>query len=283
MIIVGVDGSQTGLDATGWAAAEAAVRNVPLTVAHACPKWLCEESGDRYAEVGRWMREQAHTVLTEAEDRARREQPGISVESALLPGDPRTALIRVSERAELLVVGCRGIGGVRGLLVGSVAYGVAAHAATTVVLVPEPPTAPRDEVVVGADGSPGGARALGFAFREAELRGLRLRAVHAWAWPHPGGFEPADPQSERYEQRRLMDWLTVHRERHPDVEMVAEVVHGHPVEVLREAAVGAALLVVGSRGRGQVAGMILGSVSQAMLHHAPCPLAVVRPAADVTR
>ncbi|SDJ54335.1 universal stress protein [Nonomuraea jiangxiensis] len=276
MIIAGADGSRTGLEAVGWAATEAALRQEPLIVAHTVPKWVCEEVTGYYAEVGRWMREGAESVLTSARDRALRERPSITVETKLLPGDPRSALINASRNAELLVVGSRGIGGVRGLLIGSVAYGVAAHARTDVVLVHERPSSPRAEVVVGVDGSPGSLRALAFGFAEAELRRARLRAVQAWAWPHPGGFEPADRDGEEKHLRTLRGLVARYRERHPDVDMVAEVVHGHPVEVLREAAAGAELLVVGSRGHGQLAGMLMGSISQAMLHHAPCPLAVVR-------
>lgn len=276
MIIVGVDGSRTGLEAAGWAAAEAALRRVPLTVAHAVPKWICEEGAVRYAEVARWLRDGADTVLTAACDRARRVWPQVRLESVLLPGDPRSALVKASEAAELLVVGSRGIGGVRGLLVGSVAYGVAAHARTNVVLIHEAPAAPRGEIVIGTDGSPGACHALDVAFAEAELRGSRLRAVQAWAWPHLGGFEPASRESEQDTLRALKVSLAGHRDRHPGVDVVAEVVHGHPVEVLREAAADADLLVVGSRGHGQLAGMLIGSISQALLHHAPCPLAVVR-------
>ncbi|MEO3871671.1 universal stress protein [Nonomuraea sp. B12E4] len=275
MIIAGADGSRTGLEAVGWAATEAALRQAPLIVAHTVPKWVCEETAGYYAEVGRWMREGAESVLVSARDRALRERPGITVETKLLPGDPRAALIKAAQGAELLVVGSRGIGGVRGLLIGSVAYGVAAHARTNVVLVHERPSAPRAEVVVGVDGSTGSMRALDFGFTEAELRGARLRAVQSWAWPHPGGFEPADRDGEQRHLRALQDLLAGHRGPHPGVDAVAEVVHGHPVEVLREAAAGAELLVVGSRGHGQLAGMLMGSISQAMLHHAPCPLAVI--------
>ncbi|MFG2073784.1 universal stress protein [Nonomuraea maritima] len=276
MIIVGVDGSRTGLEATGWAATEAKLRRAPLTVAYAVPKWLCENEADHYPEISRWMRDSARTVLATAEDRARREWPQVAVESVLLPGDPRTALVEASEQAELLVVGNRGVGGVRGLLVGSVAHGIATHARTDVVLVHHRPTAQHGEVVTGTDGSPHAERAVDFAFREAELRSARLRVVYAFAWPRTTGFEPADRDSEREALDMLNERLSDHRERHPTVDVVTEVVHGHPLEVLREAAAAADLLVVGSRGHGQVAGMLLGSISQGLLHHAPCPLAVVR-------
>lgn len=273
---MGVDGSRTGLEAAGWAATEAKLRGVPLTVAYAVPKWLCEQEAPHYAEVARWMRDSAHTVLTAAQDRARREWPQVSVEGVLLPGDPRSALVKASERAELLVVGNRGVGGVRGLLIGSAAHGVATHARTNVVLVHHQPAVPRGEIVAGTDNSPGAERAIEFAFREAGLRGARLRVVYAWAWPRPSGFEPADRDSEQDALDLLKDRLAGHRDRHPAVDVVPEVVHGHPLEVLKEAATGADLLVVGSRGHGQLAGMLLGSISQALLHHTPCPLAVVR-------
>ncbi|MCK2221900.1 universal stress protein [Actinomadura sp. ATCC 31491] len=273
MIVVGVDGSPTGLEAAAWAGAEAALRRTPLTVAHAVARWVCEDNGGHYAEVRQWMREGATTVLAAAEDRVRREHPEVEVRGELLPGDPRNALIEAAADAELLVVGSRGIGGVRGLLVGSVAHGVAGHARTDVVLVPARPAAGRGEVVAGVDGSPDGLRALDFALAEARTRDVPLRVVRAWAWPQPAGFAPADRESE---QDVLGELRALVASRRPEGEVVTEVVHGHPVEVLKEAAAGAALLVVGSRGHGPLAGMIMGSVSQALLQHTPCPLAVVR-------
>ncbi|MEV0630515.1 universal stress protein [Nonomuraea wenchangensis] len=279
MILVGVDGSRTGLEAAAWAGAEAALRRTPLTVAHAVARWVTENDSGRYAEVGRWLREGGATVLAAAEDRVRREHPYVEVHTELLPGDPRAALIEAAADAELLVVGNRGTGGLRGLLIGSVAYGVAAHSGTDVVLVPARPAGTpgtRGEIVAGVDGSPHGLRALDFALAEAGRRGVPLRAVHGWAWPQVTGFGPADPDSEQDVLRELQTLVEERQDRHPGVTVVTEVVHGHPVEVLKEAAAGADLLVVGSRGHTYFAGLILGSVSQALLHHAPCPLAVVR-------
>ncbi len=240
------------------------------------PRWAVEAKDGRYSEVAAWLREGCATVLAAGENRAFHEQPKAEVKTAALPGDPRTALIRASEDAELLVVGSHGIGGVRGLLVGSVAYGVAGHAACDVVVVRALPSLPRGEIVVGMDGSPRSQRVLDFAFAEARLRGTRLRVVHAWARPRLDGFESADADGEQNEALTLNEALTGHRERCPDVEVIEEAVHGHPVEVLRQAATGADLLVVGSHGHGTFAGMVLGSVSHALLHHSPCPMVVVR-------
>ncbi|MFI7700604.1 universal stress protein [Nonomuraea sp. NPDC049480] len=279
MIVVGVDGSRAGLEAAGWAAREAALRGVMLKVVHAMPGWALEtpERG-QYGGVARWMRENAHVVLAAGVDRARREAPEVDVKFEPLPGDPRPALVRCAADAELLVVGSHGLGGFRGLLLGSVAQGVAGHAPCDVVVVREV-RPPRSEVVVGVDGSPAGDKAVGFAFAEAALRGVPLRAVHGWSsLDLRDGFMPLpdDGEVEKGEVRLLDQALSGWIDRYPGIEVVQEVVHGHPADVLRHASQDAALLVVGSHGYGQLAGMLLGSVSQAVLHHAYCPVAVVR-------
>ncbi|MGR6919297.1 universal stress protein [[Actinomadura] parvosata] len=157
------------------------------------------------------------------------------------------------------------------MLVGSVTYGVAGHAPCDVVVVRQTSSKAAGEIVAGADGSPASPQGLEFAFAEAELRGGRLRVVHARAQQ---GFDPVAQEGPGALKEALSDL----RARHPDVTVAEELVHGHPVEVLREAAAGAELLVVGSHGHGTFAGMVPGSVSHALLHHAPCPLAVVRTA-----
>ncbi|UBU08985.1 universal stress protein [Nonomuraea gerenzanensis] len=279
MIIVGVDGSRAGLEAVGWAAREAAIRQTELSVVHALPRWVCERDDGRYAEVAAWMRRGGRELLDAGEERARREGRDVKVTVALLPGDPRTALVRASQDAELLVVGSHGIGGVRGLLVGSVAHGVVGRAACDTVVVGALPSPPRGEIVVGVDGSYRSRLVLAAAFAEAGRRGATLRAVHAWAWPRPDGFEPADPGREDGALILLKEALAGHGEPYPEVPVVAEVVHGHPAEVLRQAATGADLLMVGSHGHGAFAGMGLGSISQELLHRTPCPLWVVPAAA----
>lgn len=142
------------------------------------------------------------------------------------------------------------------------------------------PAVSNGEIVVGVDNSARAAQVLEFAFAEAALRQADLRAVHVWSrydtgggiQPVPGGFD----EDEKHEVRQLKETLAGWCERYPDVNVVDEIVRGHPVDVLREAARGADLLVVGSRGHGELTGMVLGSVSHALLHHAPGPLAVIR-------
>jgi nucleotide-binding universal stress UspA family protein len=134
---------------------------------------------------------------------------------------------------------------------------------------------------VGVDGSPGAVEALRFAFEEARMRGLPLRIVCAWEASAstyvgetfaatPDGFLEAEHHAEEV-LREALERLTV------AVDVEARAIEGHPATVLIEQARDAALLVVGSRGRGTAASLLLGSVSQKLAHHAPCPLVIVPP------
>jgi nucleotide-binding universal stress UspA family protein len=281
VIVVGVDGSRTALEAVSWAVREAALRGVTLRVVHVMPAWPLEMSEDSpHADVGRWMRDGAEAMLTDALERVREEGGGVEAESALVPGEPRSALIEAAKDARLLVVGNHGLGGFRGMLLGSVALGVSGHPACPVAVVRRTPERSYGEVVVGVDDSPAAAEAVGFAFAEASLRGADLRAVHAWNRPVTGGdpFALVDAEEAARDERRVLTGaLAGWGERHPDVKVTEQLEYGHPVDVLRDASVRADLLVVGSRGRGDLAGLLLGSVSHSLLHHAVCPM-VVTPA-----
>jgi len=134
-------------------------------------------------------------------------------------------------------------------------------------------------IVVGVDGSASSAVALEWAAHQAELTGDMLEAVTAWQWPQsygypmpvPSGFDPAA------EATKVLDTAVGHiRKAHPDVEIRTTVVEGYPAQVLVEASKGADLLVAGSRGHGELAGMLLGSVSEHCVTHAHCPVLVLR-------
>jgi nucleotide-binding universal stress UspA family protein len=193
-------------------------------------------------------------------------------------------LLDAGEEADLVVVGSRGRGGFSGLLLGSVGQAVVHHATTPVAVIrPESPLPDDGDVVVGIDGSEPARAALLWAAGEAITRGARLVVVHAWWTPvavPPAGMVVAPFDSEEFEQssERLL---------HETVEGVLSRLDQHPREVellaleqpaanaLVERAKGASLVVVGSRGRGGFAGMLLGSVSQQVLHHAHCAVVVV--------
>jgi nucleotide-binding universal stress UspA family protein len=193
-----------------------------------------------------------------------------------------------STRAELVVLGDRGLGGFAGLLIGPVAVTLAAHAACPIVVVrgPEPDRMVRSEaVVVGVDGSPTSEAAVAFAFEAAALRGVPLVAVHTWfdmvvdATMAPLiDWDVMEADEREVLAERLAGWA----EKYPDVAVRRLVARDRPARALVEESGRAQLVVVGSRGRGGISGLLLGSVSQTLLHHAACPVAVVQGAPTLT-
>ena len=207
MILVGVDGSQAALEAVSWAVREAGLREAGLRVVHVMTAWPLEMTENApYADVGRWMRDGAESMLRDALDRARTQDDRVEVESLLLPGDPRRVLIEAAKDADLLVVGSHGRDGFSGMLLGSVALGVAGRTACPVAVIRKMPERSRGEVAVGVDGSAAGAPAIEFAFAEASRRGAALRAVHAWHRPVVGGgpFAMASDEEAAEGERRLL-------------------------------------------------------------------------------
>ncbi|MGJ7440980.1 universal stress protein [Aquipuribacter sp. MA13-6] len=288
-IVVGVDGSPAAEAAVRWAAAEATEQRRPLHLVHAFswPLTRPRVSLDSPDEglVGSGLRTDAEQVLAEAEAQAHSASPGLEVTTELVVAGPAAAVLAGAEGAHVLVLGSRGLGGFRGLLVGSVSAEVATHAPCPVVVVrapadgPDQPSGPTGRVVVGVDGSDVSALAVGFAFERAARRGLGLTAVRAWELPaatNPWGVTVADRMQED-ERQALAASLEPWQSRFPDVDVDPRLVNGHAGQALVAASDGAELVVVGSRGRGGFAGVLLGSVSQAVLHHACGPVAVVRP------
>ncbi|UWZ40098.1 universal stress protein [Dactylosporangium roseum] len=286
--VVGVDGSPESLRAVEWAAADAARRQRPLRVVYAFPRptvyapLTVPASSRLYEET---MREGAEQILTEAVSRAVMVAPTLEISTHIAVRQPAAALVDASRHAAVAVVGHRGLGGFTGLLLGSVGVELAAHAACPVVIVrhadrPAGPQAGR--VLVGIDGSHDAEDALRFAFEQAAFRGTGLTAVHAYLWPEPANPNDVlplvcDRDDLRDEERRaLVESITGWAERYPDVDVHRLVVRGRPAAVLTELSAGAELLVVGSRGLGGFTGLLLGSVSQAVIQHAACPVAVVR-------
>ena len=143
-------------------------------------------------------------------------------------------------------------------------------------------------IVVGIDGSPASNETLQWAVAEAKLRGAALRVVHAWAFPYVAAGPGLDPILDgqmiddiRRNAEELVDReLSELGDAAAGVDVERAVVEGAPASALIEAAKGCDLLVVGSRGHGGFAGMLLGSVSQQLSHHAPCPLVIVRTHTD---
>jgi nucleotide-binding universal stress UspA family protein len=280
-ILVGTDGSESGTAAVRWAAEEAGRRGLPLRILHAVAPWLYETPVDpRFASIRGWLLSQGDTLVDEAVAAARERNPDVPVEGELVPGPSTRMLLERAREAAMLVLGRSGMGAA-GLILGSTTLQVVAHAPVPVVVVRSLEPEARREVVVGVDTAASGEPAIALAFEEAALRTAPLRVVHAWWHPAstvPGDVRPLmyDPQAMAEEElRRIEEALIPWREKCPDVEVVPEAVHGRAARVLAEASGRADLLVVGTRGRGGFKGLLLGSVSHALLHRAKCPLAVV--------
>ncbi|MET7339611.1 universal stress protein [Nonomuraea sp. NPDC005650] len=268
VIVVGVDGSQASLVAVEWAAREAAMRGVPIHLVNVVPA-LDLPAGAPSEEVRRCVHKHALFVLEDALQHVRTGE----ARTQILTGDPRLGLIKASKDAELLVVGSHGTGGFWQQLAGSVALGTPGQASCPVVVARPLPERPRNEVVVGVDGSSGAEAAMEFAFAEASLRGAELYAVHAW---NPvGGDQATSPAGEPDAHRQLLATAVADfRDRFPGVKLVPRLVRGHPVDVLLRASAEAGLLVVGSRGHGPTA-VVFGSVSHALVQYAKGPLVVI--------
>ncbi|NEA28770.1 universal stress protein [Actinomadura bangladeshensis] len=276
-IVAGYDGSQNGVRALEWAADEARARGLPLTVVHA---WEFNVGGSMAMPMVD-LRSLAQETLDGGVEHVRKEAPDVPVQGVLRCGQSAAELIEAGRNAALIVLGPRGLGGFAGLVLGSVSAQVVAHAPCPVVIARgdldrRPGTEP-GRVVVGVDGSPASRAALAMAFTEAELHGLSVHAVVAWEPAPVEGVPPLVDEAGIQEAAttRLDQLMIPLRDRHPGVDAQAEVKVGAPREVLLDAAQDARLLVVGSRGMGGFRGLLLGSVSHALVQHAPCPVAVV--------
>lgn len=279
-VVVGVDGSDSAMQAVRWAAGEARSMHRPLRVVHASIWPMVNHPvplgvpAQYHAELAEEARRWVHHARQIAEDAA----PGVAVKGEVLTGAAAPALLREADSAYEVVVGSRGLGGFTGLMVGSVAAALTHHARCPVIVV-RGEGDPSGPVVVGVDGTRASELALGFAFEAASRAGAPLHAVHTWsdveigdAWLAPVDWEALADDERRLLAQRLAGW----QEKYPDVAVERLVVRDRPAHQLLESGRRARLLVVGSRGRGGFTGMLLGSTSRALVYHAPCPLAVVR-------
>ena len=287
-VVVGVDGSESALHAVRWAAEEARRRNAPLRLVHV--SFLAPVRHPRQIapppDYSAALLDQGRHWLDDAIEAARRTVPGIEIVTDLRAGIVADVLIGESSSARLLVLGSRGLGGFSSLLIGSVAIALSAHGHCPIVVIRSSTadSAPADSgpVVVGVDGSELSDAALAFAFEAAAARAVPLVVLHTWLDVNMAGSWTALPWTidwnwvQTEEEKSLAEHIAGWRDKYPNVEVRPTVVRDRPDRALLEHATGAQLLVVGCRGRGALTGMGLGSVSQTLLHHAECPVAVVR-------
>lgn len=293
-IVAGVDGSESSLRAVHWAALEARRHSVPLRLLHVChPPPIRHGRIALPRSVAEALADCGKEYLADAEHLVGQVTPEVVVRSEQRQGHPAEEMIQSAETARLVVMGSRGIGGFTSLIVGSVALTVAARASCPVVVTPttehhdgeEYAHTERGPVAVGVGRGSVSDAALGFGFEAADVRGVDLMAVHVWneatietGWPdYPMRLSEDDVIDA--EHRVLAERLAGWRERYPDVEVDSRVRKGKPAKCLLSEARAAQLIVVGTAGKSALAGLSLGSISQAVLHHAHCPVAMVRSAA----
>lgn len=281
-VVAGVDASEQSREAAIWAAHEAALHQVGLTLVHTVLPPAAASSFGPGMPIGLDAMDEVITRATAELESIAAAMPVGDVRTKVEIGSPSGALLEASEEAELVVIGSRGHGGFAGLLLGSVSTQVAAHAACPVVVVRGAPDPAANRVVVGIDGSPASEAALAFAFEEASRHGWSLTAVHAWDVPAydllvvPNAPIPVPLSDVADDEIRLAaEALAGFEADYPDVEVEQRLIRSAAVDALLEIAKDAALLVVGTRGHGQVVGALLGSVSNAVLHKARIPVAVV--------
>lgn len=284
-VIVGVDDSPPSRVAVDWAARDAARRGAHLKLVHVLtpPAVMAFPDVPMPPTYLEWQEEQGRTLLdsslataTEAAGDA-----GIEITTEMVSGPPIPVLADLSTDAQMIVVGCHGRGALARTLLGSVSTGLVHHAHCPVAIIhdedplmPHPSQAP---VVVGVDGSPASDHALEIAFEQASFRDVDLVAVHAWSdtgvFEFPGvDWTTMQAMAEETLSERLAGW----QERYPDVLVRRVVAADRPAHQLLEQSETAQLLVVGSHGRGGFAGMLLGSVSTAIVHGARMPVIVAR-------
>jgi len=270
-VVVGVDGSDTGLNAVRWAVTEARLRGLPLQLLHAAPYSVGGDAPGQH---------RAHDILARAYTVAYRADHTLSVTTCRTEQAATPSLLNAARHAELLVVGMRGGDQPQEILIGSVALDVSQHSPCPVAVVRGHHPAPVDgPVLVGVDHPATDASALTVAFADAQRHGARVVVLHARHGVAPfrahltGHAEAA--RVAGWEE--LVDALTPWSERFPDVPVELAIVPGQPTNALLAAAVHARLVVLGTRGRSAPARTLFGSTSRALLRRSPVPVVVVNP------
>lgn len=284
-IVVGVDGSSGARAAAHYAAAIAGRRHATLTLVHVFETLFYGYGpvgpGGGYAISEERLREAAELLLRETVDDIESSHPAVKVESRLETGGVAERLIEQSEDAQMTVLGSRGMGGFASLMLGSISTHVATYGYGPIIVV-RPAATPDGPVLVGFDGSPGANAALQFGVQEALSRKVPLVVANVyweqpWRWHQQPAIDPVIIARHRAEQM-ITDAMELPGEEHPELHYDIRTIHSlNPAHSLVEESAHAGLTVVGSRGRGGFAGLLIGSVSKTLIHHAAGSVAVIHP------
>ncbi len=284
-IVVGIDDSPAARVALQWAAHDAELRKIPLTLVHAISPevstWLTTPLP---AGVMRWQQDHGRRLVDEGlklveEVCQHGGPPGVHTEilaSAAVP-----TLINLSKDAEMLVAGSQGSGRWPGRRLGSVSAALLRHAHCPVSIVhdedPSTPTPVQAPVLAGIDGSPASESATALAFDEASRRQVGLVALHAWSDLDTTELPGIDwPTTQSMAEELLAERLAGWQEQYPDVQVTRIVEQAQPARQIVQKSEEAQLVVVGSRGRGGFAGLLVGSVGETVAQMARVPVIVAR-------
>jgi nucleotide-binding universal stress UspA family protein len=285
-IVVGVDGSTASTAAVRWAARWAAMCSTGLTIAHASlpvvpESSLVEWTGPTPSEVMRAQEELAQRLIADAVKTASDTAGGLRIQAKAILAAPVPALVELSNAAQILVVGRRGRSSLAGVLLGSVSIAMIHRARCPVAVIndesPAEAASMDAPVLVGIDGSSASELATAIAFDEASWRGVELVALHAAYDSDPFGIHQLEWASvEPKAHQALAERLAGYQERYPDVRVRRVVVFDRPAPHLIDQAKTAQLVVVGTRGHGEFASLLLGSVSAAVVQATRTPVIVAR-------
>jgi nucleotide-binding universal stress UspA family protein len=279
-VVVGVDDAYK--NTITWAVEEATSRRTSLRLV--CAYGWAVEYGPHMVKgplppgAIADIRSATDKLLHEAADYAATIDPALEITQHASGDNPVPALLQESAQASVLVLGARQLSALGSMLLGSVSASVAARAECPVVVLHGSPGLAGENraVVVGVDPRDGSPAALRFAFDHASRHALPVHAVMCWRRdPLSEMLWRASPPAPERAEELLSEALAGWRAEYPDVTVHSGVERDHPAAGLVAAAAGQDLLVVGSRGHHAAGGTLLGSVSQAVLHHATCPVAVV--------
>ena len=275
-MLIGVKNFDTSQAAVRWGAERATAGGLGVQLVHVVDEAM-RRGGSGLLQA---TRSDVESMLAASADLVR-SVAAVEVTTQVVDGNPLNELVRLSQDADMVVVGSDSTGDDRPSRHGTRGFRIAAASTTPVAVIPNIDLARRNGVVVGVDGSPNSAHALDFAVNEADRLGEPLIAVNAWPNPVVYGYDLAFPVEyvedlTEISNEILTTALNEATRTHPNVRVRRVVAEGDPVTVLTEEADTASLVVVGSHGRGAMARFLLGSVSHGVLARLASPTVIVR-------